>query len=317
METIMLRPLDPRSDFPRMAEIMNAIQSESVDVAGLKDWYRRSEAPERVQQNTVALDAEGRFVGFAHVWRDAWKVAGKFGVEVAVDPARCKRGVGTQLYIDALTFAQQHGATHFEAVIRDHMPEALHFAQARGFEIDRHLFESTLDLVGFDETRFAGVIEKVEASGIRFTNLAELGETLEAKRQLYELNRRSSLSIPGHEQSYRPFEQFQRDVFESSWYRADGQIAALDGARWIGMSAIGYFPATRSTYNMITGVDQEYRGRRIALALKLLAIRCARRYGATLMRTNNDSENAPMLALNRRLGYQSQPGKYLIIKHLT
>ena len=83
------------------------------------------------------------------------------------------------------------------------------------------------------------------------------------------------------------------------------------------MAAVGYFAATNSMYNMVTGVDRAHRGRGVALAIKLLAIRCARRYGAVYIRTHNDSENAPMLAINRKLGYQPQPGLYLYTLDLT
>jgi hypothetical protein len=55
----------------------------------------------------------------------------------------------------------------------------------------------------------------------------------------------------------------------------------------------------------------------VALGLKLLAIRAARRHGARYLRTNNDSENAPMLAVNRKLGYQPAPGYYRMRARLT
>ncbi|HEU5379547.1 MAG TPA: GNAT family N-acetyltransferase [Ktedonobacteraceae bacterium] len=315
MKTVTLRPIDPQSDFPRLAELISTVVPEPVSAADLEDWQQRA-SPQRVQQRIAALDEQGCLIGFNDAGRDSWKVAGKFWLDVTVDPAWRKQGIGTLLYTNALEFAQREGATLLEAEVRDHLPASLRFAQKRDFQIDRHLFESTLHLAGFDETHFAGVIEGLEASGLRFTNLAELGETLEARRQLYELNRRSALHIPGRDQTYAPFEQFQQNVFAAPWYRADGQIVALANDTWIGMTAIGYFPATNSMYNMITGVDQPYRGRGIALALKLLAIRCARKYGAAYIRTNNDSENAPMLAVNRKLGYQPQPGKYLLLKKL-
>lgn len=34
--------------------------------------------------------------------------------------------------------------------------------------------------------------------------------------------------------------------------------------------------------------------------------------GASITRTNNDSRNAPMLAINQKWGYQPQPGKYYL-----
>jgi hypothetical protein len=43
----------------------------------------------------------------------------------------------------------------------------------------------------------------------------------------------------------------------------------------------------------------------------------ARRLGAGTIRTNNDSLNAPMLAINRKLGYCPLPGYFRLVKHLT
>jgi len=73
-------------------------------------------------------------------------------------------------------------------------------------------------------------------------------------------------------------------------------------------------PTSRLERIAIGCVDPAWRGRGIALALKLLAIACARRYGVTYISTNNDSENAPMLAINRTLGYQPEPGYYRMLR---
>jgi RimJ/RimL family protein N-acetyltransferase len=98
------------------------------------------------------------------------------------------------------------------------------------------------------------------------------------------------------------------------WYRPEGIFLAADGAAWVGLAIVGTFPETNSMYNMITGVDAAYRGRGIAQALKVLSIRYAQQAGATYIRTNNDSQNAPMLAINRKLGYQPQPGVYSMVR---
>lgn len=314
--TIQLRPINIQSDFPRMAELMSMTEPEPITVEQIQGWLERAPM-ERIQQRMAAIDEQGYLIGFNNTGRDPWMSPGRFWIEVVVDPLMHKQGIGTRLYTDALQFAQTHRATTLEAEIRDHLPEALHFAQKRGFQIDRHIFESTLDLGTFGEKHFAGVIESLEASGIHFFTLADLGNTQEAQRKLYEINRRYGFDIPGRDQTFPPFEQFQKNVFEASWYRAEGQIIAANGEQWIGMTAAGYFPATNSMYSMMTGVEPAYRGRKIATALKLLMIKWAKKYGVAYLRTNNDSENTPMLAVNRKLGYEPKPGKYLLLRQLS
>lgn len=63
-------------------------------------------------------------------------------------------------------------------------------------------------------------------------------------------------------------------------------------------------------YNMMTGVDEAYRGQKIAQILKLHSFQFAKEYGADFIRTHNDSLNAPMLAINRKLGYEPNPGEF-------
>ncbi len=84
----------------------------------------------------------------------------------------------------------------------------------------------------------------------------------------------------------------------------------------VGLSALAYYRETNSTYTMHTGVLPEYRGRHIALALKLQTIRLARQLGAEYLRTHNDSQNAPILAINQKLGYRPLPGFYRMLKAL-
>jgi RimJ/RimL family protein N-acetyltransferase len=81
----------------------------------------------------------------------------------------------------------------------------------------------------------------------------------------------------------------------------------------VGIAAVALYPERNLAYNAFTGVDRDYRGRGLAQALKLLASRFAQRHGASSIATDNDSRNAPMLAINRKLGYRPQPGKYLLL----
>lgn len=306
------------ADAPRRAELLNLEASQLVTAADLGAW-RRTEDPNRVTYRVGAEDETGWIGGYAHTLRDPWLAAGMFWVYVVVDPAMRGRGIGTLLFEAVRDFARAHGATQYHAEVRDTLPASLAFARRCGFAVERHIFESTLDLTTFDETRFAGTIERAEAAGIRFFTLADAGDTEAARRRVWAVEQRVCQDIPGgSEGATRPFEAWVQQVSEAAWYRPDAQIVAADGDRWIGLSALGYFAAPQPMmYQMITGVEREYRGRNLALALKLLGIRCARRYGAAYIRTNNDSENAPMLAVNRKLGFQPEPGNYRVLREIS
>jgi GNAT superfamily N-acetyltransferase len=97
---------------------------------------------------------------------------------------------------------------------------------------------------------------------------------------------------------------------------SDPASLALDGNVWVGFASVSLSPKTQSAYNATTGVIRAYRGRKIGQALKVMAARYARQHGAQTIRTDNDSLNVPILAINRRLGYQPQPGTYLLVRWL-
>jgi len=57
----------------------------------------------------------------------------------------------------------------------------------------------------------------------------------------------------------------------------------------------------------LTGVLREYRGRGIAMALKLQTVRYAREHGYREIRTGNDARNRPMLRINEAMEFVKQP----------
>jgi GNAT superfamily N-acetyltransferase len=277
----------------------------------------------RPRENTpvIRLGAfdDGRMIGYAHALRDPWMPSGLFWAHVVVAPNARGRAVGARLYQVALEFARRHGATTIRGAVRDDFPISLAFTERLGFRVDRHIFESTLDLATFDERPFVAAVEAAGSRGIRFFSLAEVGDGPETRQRLYDLDRTVAADIPGgSEAAIRPFEVFVRKVIESPGYLADGQLVAADGDAWVGLAAVERIPnANNAMYNGLTGVLPAYRGRGVARALKLLAIRAARRHGAAYLRTNNDSENAPMLAINRKLGYHAEPGYFRMIADLS
>lgn len=144
-----------------------------------------------------------------------------------------------------------------------------------------------------------------------FFTLADVGDILEHRRKVYELNRITALDIP-RRGPFFTFEEYNHLRFEQEAYCADGVILAAAGTTWVGLSQVSLHRVGNFMFNEMTGVLNEYRGYKIAQALKVLAARCARSYGVAELKTFNDSKNAPMLAINRKMGYQAEAGFYTL-----
>jgi GNAT superfamily N-acetyltransferase len=303
-------------DAPGTAALINEGASEPATIETIRERLRGDGRPLSDVLRLGAFEGE-RQIGYGHAVRSNWMSDGLYWLHITVDPALRRRGIGSRLYIALLDHVRGQGATALRGEAREAEPDALPFAEHHGFMIDRHIFESTLDLAAFDGTPFAESIKRAEAQGIRFFTMADVGNTLEARRRLYELERTVARDIPGgSESTIRPFETFLQQVCDDPAYLPDGQIVAAVDEAWVGLAAILRIPGANGMYNGITGVLPAYRGRGIALALKLLAIYTARRHGAAYLRTNNDSQNAPMLAVNRKLGYRPEPGYYRMLATL-
>jgi GNAT superfamily N-acetyltransferase len=307
-----VRRANPK-EYDRLAVLLNAVDDSGVTGDSLRDWDCRLTA-EDVHRRYVASLADA-IIGYGVVYKPASARKSRFLVWVTVDAARRGQGHGARFYSELAQIACNHGATSFSSECRDDDPIALAFAERRGFVIRRQLFQSELHLSTFDLASFLPLVEQVQAQGIRFTSLAREGETDEALYKLYVLNTQTSLDNPSDDGTDRQtFEQFQQRVVKANWFRSDGQILAVDGDRYVGLAAVGISDDGVTAFNAFTGVDAGYRGRKIAQALKVLGVQFAINAGVQRLRTSNDSENAPMLAVNDRLGYSRLPGVYALVK---
>lgn len=316
MSDLSVRPFDPTQDYPAVAALASLSSNEPITPEELADGDQRFPV-EGVRERHLAIGPDGRPVGMAVISRWPFDAPGTVFVRVAVMPDARRQGLGSRLADLAFERAAALGGKLLRAELRDNAPEALAFAQQRGFAIDRHLFESTLDLATFDDTRFACTVEAVQAGGIRF--FAEADESSEVlRRRIHALVSRTVQDIPGWREGDHmpPFEDWVRMSLEDPHAYPDCHILAADGERIVGVTAMEHRPETGAMYTVHTSVDPAYRGRKIALALKLLSVQAARRHGAPYMRTNNDSQNAPMLAVNRKMGYVPSPGIYTLMKQV-
>ena len=99
------------------------------------------------------------------------------------------------------------------------------------------------------------------------------------------------------------YEEWVDHVLQHPLFVRAGSFVAFVSGDAAAVSLLTADPQSGRASNMFTGTRRAYRGRGLALAVKLASIRWAGANGITQMVTYNDATNAPMLAVNRRLGY--------------
>jgi GNAT superfamily N-acetyltransferase len=317
---LSIRPANPATDYARFAELIRQYNDLGETADTIHSYDQRMIEGDQVYRYAALLGGgkttADEIIGYGVVHFSKNSLIPRFYLWPIIDTAHRNQGYGAALYNVLAQKAMECGATQFVSDCRDDFPPALHFARKRGFEINHHTFESALDLTAFDENVYARLITEQEAQGIRFTSLSEEGNTVEAQRKLYELNKQAALDETAHDSSTWEwsFESFQAQVINAHWFRADGQLLAVDGDRYVGLAAIGFEADGVTATNAFTGVDRAYRGRKLAQALKAVAARYAKSMGVTRILTYNDSRNVGMLAINQKMGYVRQPGFYHLLK---
>ncbi|MCB9421123.1 MAG: GNAT family N-acetyltransferase [Ardenticatenaceae bacterium] len=302
-------------DLPEVATLTNEVSLFPTTLSDLIDWYNRQ--PEgHIRRLWVAVDSNRQIVGYSKLFRSSWDEAGLFNFDITVKPERQGQGLGSRLYDDAFATISTFNVKKLKAFVRDDRPDCLHFAQNRGFTIQRHSFGSTIDLAEFDERPFTGLVESLEAGGIHFASLADMGDTEDARRTLHAALTVITRDVPGEDRVFSSFEEFNEWIKDGFWPAPSEQIMAIDGDKCVGVAILLRNNENNSLGNFLTGVLPAYRGHKVAQALKLVAIRYGKTIGANYIYTTNDSVNAPMLAINRKLGYKPQPGGYLLYKQL-
>lgn len=318
MKTFTLRPVDLERDLGRMAVLFSIEQDEPTTESDVRSDHEAQK--ERMLRLMAAEEEGGEFLGFNWMMRSRSDPSQAF-LYLLVKPEHRGQGVGGSLYTDLELAARNAQVTRLHATVRDDCPKCRSFADRNGFSEQRHSIGMTLDLSAFDDRPYDEVISSLQAEGLHFTSMEALGNTEEAQSSLFALNDMTASESPGSEGAHpwQGFEDFQKSVCGADWYKPAGQMVVIDSATgiWAGMSAITRFEGTDHAYNLHTGVDRRYRGRKLAQAVKVAALRYARDVlKVKTVRTNHNSQNAPMIAIDRKFGYVQTPGTFSMEKRL-
>jgi GNAT superfamily N-acetyltransferase len=284
-------------DAAAVAQLRIAVNPHLV-VTARGVWHRATRKIERERRRDWVVDLGGEIVGYAQAGFE-WSVPtpGKSFFWVGVHPERRGRGIGGELYGLAREYLIAEGAARLRTWV-DADPAGEAFVRRRGF------LAGSADRVSQVDPREVDVSElsRLERRGFE---LAPLAHVLDRLHDLYEICAAGGRDMPGEEpETELDLESWKRDELDLPDLSQEGSFVALAGERPVSLAFLTVDPERRIAYNQMTATLPEFRRRGLALMVKLAAARWAAGVGIERLLTENDVENAGMLAINERLGYR-------------
>lgn len=303
------------ADLERMVEFDNsyadAVHWQSP--ASVRQFASANPEPNRL---AILVEREGEIVAQGQtsdggMWAPPDKTW-RAGVRVA--PEWRRKGIASAIVERLVEHARGSGASRLVGSIRGGEAEGMAFASALGFREFHRRVDSYIDVAKFDPSRFEDPDAIATRAGVRITPLADL---LGEHRDDVEAIQRSLIAafwewardVPSPAPmppTPPPFEQARRMFFEGPGNHAASTMVALRGDTPVGVTAT-MVKENGVAYTNFTGVARSERGKGIALALKLRALRALASESVRLFGTTNDEQNAAMRGINRRLGYVPDP----------
>jgi len=241
--------------------------------------------------------------GFSPAW---WTGdSGSYLIDIRVDQNRWRQGVGTALFDILRSRLVERQATRLLSWVREDAKAGRGFAVGQGFrETGQVIEEYRLHVPDANTAAYKGIEERLRGEGMRFASLAELrtddATFLRALRRLWN---DAAGGSSDSERSGDSLSTWRRNVLEGPGQSAETHWIALEQERPVGTTFLKRL-SDDAAENDYTGVAPGQRGRGIAPVLKLHAIAWAQSHGVDWFYTSSELGNAPMLAINRRLGYR-------------
>ena len=315
--TFAIRPVAP-ADLGPWIKLSNACRYWQYSEESLR-FEDRLRPPDLPALRLAAYTAEGTIVGTAEAalgeYGERWK--DRAGGFVAVAPPYRRQGLGALLLEEVEGFATRAGVRWLEGETRESgLAAASSLLSRRGFhELERYHASrqepATVDVSGLD-----GLRDRLRGEGIDTVSFAAIDST-SARESLYRCTMAIQRDMP-HEPHVDwedpALPTFITLMFENPLRLRDGIFVARDGEAIVGVTYLVRRPGGNAEVGD-TGVLRSHRRRGIGRALKLMATRHAAEMGFQYVYTDNRSDNAGMLAINRELGFV--PDEVLVIVEKT
>lgn len=283
------RPLDPERDLEAYLRVRHQAEPLPRTVA---EWRERERlSPRAAFRRHLVGERDGAIVAVAMV-HDTEMVAGDgVAARVIVDRQHRRSGAGAAMAAAVERLLAERAPAAVITQVDDDDRASRDWAERRGFRAAFRMIRSRLDLTAFDPAPHRADLDRAEAAGLRV-------EVPGDRDRLHALYSTLLRDVP------EAVEPIARDAFDRQLDEPGVVVLVLaDGQSWVAQAAVRPI-GDDGAWNAFTGVLPAYRGRGLARAIKVAAAIEAARAGRHWIETSNHDVNAPMLAVNRALGYR-------------
>jgi GNAT superfamily N-acetyltransferase len=255
-------------------------QMETSDPADRMGWWK--------------AERDGELVGWALGGLDAFASArtAAFGA-VRVHPEHRSSGVGSALW-DAMHAHLVDAGARRVLAFGHADPGSVAFAESKGFRR-----EASYTTLALDPRTVPPAPEP--PPGVEIVRMSQVDEP----ERIYAADRESAQDEPGPgDFSGVTLEIWRRLTWNNPVCDREVSMVAIVDGELVGSSFLYTDRETGRGTNSGTGVMRAYRGRGLGLLMKQHSLAAAAEAGITRVVTQNDETNAPMLAINRHLGYE-------------
>ncbi len=301
----MIRP-GTIDDAPALAELIAATYPKMwVTAMGVRTWM--ATMPERAQRRWWAVEESGALVGWATAGLNSETTEQHAAAAgVMVHPTARQRGLGTSLWNEVEAHLRALDVRHVTSIGSD-SDGSCRFMAARGFEVT--FVERTS---GLDPRMLPAAPAPPE--GVELRPFAKIDDP----HVVFELDVEALRDVP----TDQPLDDIRFDEWlERTWHYPDtdqdGSLLALVDGQPAGFTTLLISPETLLAVSGMTGVARRFRGRGLSELLKRHALAHAAAKGVRMALTDNDETNAPMLAVNDKLGYRPVASRLVFSRRRT